>query len=173
MMAENSQENTIELTDKQRMFVEEYLKCFNATQAAIRAGYSGASAYAIGWENLRKPEIASAVAQRLSEAAMTADEVLMRLAEQARGVPAKYISTRGTVKIAQLVKDGKSHLIKKIKDTANGREYEFYDAQSALQLLGRHHALFVERQELTGKDGGPVESATAQVHFYIPDNGRD
>lgn len=32
---------------------------------------------------------------------------------------------------------------------------------------------WVERQELTGKDGGPVESAAAQVHFYIPDNGRD
>lgn len=31
---------------------------------------------------------------------------------------------------------------------------------------------WVERQELTGRDGGPVESATAQVHFYIPDNGR-
>lgn len=162
-----------ELTDKQRAFVEEYLQCFNATQAAIRAGYSEDSAHAIGWENLRKPEIAEMVSRRLSESAMTADEVLMRLAEQARGVPAEYISTRGTVKISKLVKDGKTHLIKKIRDTANGREYEFYDAQSALQLIGRHHAIFVERQELTGANGGPVESNNAQVVVYIPDNGRD
>ena len=45
------------LTAKQRRFVEEYLIDLNATQAAIRAGYSPATAGAIGSENLKKPEI--------------------------------------------------------------------------------------------------------------------
>lgn len=45
------------MTDKQQFFCEEYLKDFNATQAAIRAGYSTQSAYSIGHENLKKPEI--------------------------------------------------------------------------------------------------------------------
>lgn len=135
------------LTDKQRAFVEEYLKDFNATQAAIRAKYSEESARQIGSENLSKPYIAELVRQRIAETAMSADEVLLRLAEQARGIPAKYISTKGTVKVAQLVRDGKTHLIKKISDTAQGRMYEFYDAQSALQLIGRHHALFTDKTQ--------------------------
>ncbi|MBG9787259.1 terminase small subunit [Brevibacillus laterosporus] len=45
------------LTDKQRLFVMEYLRDFNATRAAMAVGYSKKSAYAIGWENLRKPQI--------------------------------------------------------------------------------------------------------------------
>lgn len=46
-----------ELTDKQRLFVMEYLRDFNATRAAMAVGYSKKTAYAIGWENLRKPQI--------------------------------------------------------------------------------------------------------------------
>ena len=49
------------LTDKQARFVAEYLVDLNATQAAIRAGYSPDTAYSIGSENLKKPEIAAAV----------------------------------------------------------------------------------------------------------------
>lgn len=45
------------MTDKQLLFCEEYLKDFNATQAAIRAGYSAKTAYSIANENLKKPEI--------------------------------------------------------------------------------------------------------------------
>ncbi|MDY2987563.1 MAG: terminase small subunit, partial [Peptoniphilus sp.] len=45
------------LNKKQKRFVEEYLIDLNATQAAIRAGYSPSTAYSIGNENLRKPEI--------------------------------------------------------------------------------------------------------------------
>lgn len=49
------------LTPKQQRFVEEYLVDLNATQAAIRSGYSKKTAASIGDENLRKPEIASAI----------------------------------------------------------------------------------------------------------------
>jgi phage terminase small subunit len=49
------------LTTKQQRFVEEYCVDFNATQAAIRAGYSTKTAYAIGAENLTKPEIKAAL----------------------------------------------------------------------------------------------------------------
>ena len=50
-----------ELTDKQQRFVDEYLVDFNATQAAIRSGYSEKTARAIGAENLTKPDIAKAI----------------------------------------------------------------------------------------------------------------
>ncbi|ERK08596.1 Terminase small subunit [Serratia fonticola AU-AP2C] len=54
-----------ELSVKQKTFVAEYIKDNNAIQAAIRAGYSKKSAYNIGEENLRKPEIALAIANQL------------------------------------------------------------------------------------------------------------
>lgn len=45
------------LTKKQRVFIDEYVKCWNASEAARRAGYSKKTACAIGCENLTKPEI--------------------------------------------------------------------------------------------------------------------
>lgn len=60
------------LTPKQRIFVMEYLRDFNATRAAMAAGYSKKTAYSIGWELLRKPEIKAAI-QRYNESLM--DEV--------------------------------------------------------------------------------------------------
>jgi phage terminase small subunit len=71
------------LTAKQRRFVEEYLVDLNATQSAIRAGYSKDSASIMGWENLRKPEIASALAQlqqeRSARVRSSADQVVQEL----------------------------------------------------------------------------------------------
>lgn len=63
------------MTDKQQFFVQEYLKDFNATQAAIRAGYSKKTAGAIGAENLTKPEIQQALQKVMSERkeSLTAD----------------------------------------------------------------------------------------------------
>ncbi len=89
------------LTDKQEMFVEEYLKCFNATQAAKNAGYSEKTAGKIGSENLSKPDIDSRIRARMKEAAMSADECLFHLATVARG--------QGFDKVRALELIGKSH----------------------------------------------------------------
>lgn len=74
------------LTAKEGRFVEEYFVDFNATQAAIRAGYSEKTAAAIGYENLRKPHIARAVEFRRRELARKADfnaeALLARLIEE-------------------------------------------------------------------------------------------
>jgi phage terminase small subunit len=73
------------LTLKQAQFVREYLVDLNATQAAIRAGYSARTAASIGDENLRKPAIAEAVqtamAERAERTEITADRVLKELAK--------------------------------------------------------------------------------------------
>jgi len=55
------------LTAKQKKFCDEYLIDLNATQAAIRAGYSEKTAYAIGVENLRKPQIVDEIECKQSE----------------------------------------------------------------------------------------------------------
>ncbi|MBP1176740.1 phage terminase small subunit [Paenibacillus sp. PvR133] len=57
------------LTTKQRIFIMEYLRDFNATRAAMAAGYSKKTAYSIGWELLRKPEIKAAI-QNYNESLM-------------------------------------------------------------------------------------------------------
>ncbi len=72
------------LTDKQRLFVAEYLVDLNATQAAIRAGYGTKAAAVTGHENLRKPNIAAAVQvamqERIARTEVTADRVVKELA---------------------------------------------------------------------------------------------
>ncbi|GGZ21819.1 terminase small subunit [Asticcacaulis endophyticus] len=74
-----------DLTDKQKRFVEEYLIDLNATQAAVRAGYSVSTAHSIGHENLSKPEIIFAIseaqASRSKRTEITADRVLQELAK--------------------------------------------------------------------------------------------
>ena len=127
------------LTRKQRTFINSYLKSWNATQAAIEAGYSEKTAANIGYENVKKPEIAAAISRRLQESAMSADEALMRLAEQARNDHGRYIQPDGTVDMYGLIADGMTHLIKGTKDTAHGLVVEFYDAQSALTTILKAH----------------------------------
>jgi phage terminase small subunit len=57
----------VRLKPKQELFVVEYLKDFNATKAAIRAGYSTKSAHAIGQENLKKPVIKKAIDEEMKQ----------------------------------------------------------------------------------------------------------
>lgn len=176
------------LTDKQEMFIEKYLISFNATQAALEAGYSPKTARSIGAENLTKPDIAEAISQHLRETAMSADEALMRLGQHARGDMSDYWSIPESgdpwLNLSSDKAKGKLHLIKKMKVKRTVRtikdeeivtteaEIELYDAQVANKLIGQHHGSFVERQELTGKDGGPIQT-NSTVQIYLPDNGRD
>lgn len=166
------------LTGKQKLFVHQYPIDFNATQAAIRAGYSQKTAYSIGFENLRKPEIKEAISKVLKEKIMSADEVLTRITHMAQGDIGPYLETTedGTisVNIEQMKSDGKAHLLKKVKQrkrvvtTTNERtgvertqtdwvaEIELHDAQAALHMMGKHHKLFVDRTEITDADGKPL-----------------
>lgn len=140
------------LSPKQRVFVEEYLATWNATEAARRAGYAEKSARVIGHENLTKPDIAAEIQRRIADKVMTADEALVRLSEQARGAYAEYITATGAVNLSALIEAGKGHLIKGIKETQFGKVIEFYDAQAALVHIGKHHKLFVEQHEVTVTD---------------------
>lgn len=72
------------LTVKQQRFIDEYLKDYNATRAAIAAGYSEKVSYSIGWENLRKPEIRLEIDKRIESIAVGRDERLKLLSDIAR-----------------------------------------------------------------------------------------
>jgi len=72
------------LTAKQRLFVEYDLQSFNATQAAIRAGYSERSARSIAAEVLAKPDIRAEITCYIEAEGMGTTERLIRLSEIAR-----------------------------------------------------------------------------------------
>lgn len=81
------------LTAKQALFVKEYLVSFNATSAAIKAGYSEKTAQIIGFENLRKPMIAEALSEAMTarhkRVEWSADEILRDLKLIAQNVVEK------------------------------------------------------------------------------------
>lgn len=146
------------LSNKQRAFIEHYLQCWNASEAARRAGYSARTASAIGHENLRKPEIISAIQVRLSEMHMGADEALARIADHGRGSLAPFLNANAdgydlTSDRAQAALGNiKKYRIKKRVTTKDDyrveeieQEIELYDALAAKALVGRHHALFTDK----------------------------
>lgn len=141
------------MTPKQQRFVEEYLIDLNATQAAIRAGYSASTAYSIGDENLRKPEIASAVeramAERSERTAITADYVLQSI-----------VTTMERCKQVEPVFDRKGERVlveTPTGDLAPAFTFNPMGVLKGAELLGKHLKLFTEKVEHTGKDGGAIE----------------
>ena len=143
------------LTAKQERFVEEYLIDLNATQAAIRAGYSRKTANRTGSENLSKPGIAEAIAKRQKERSerteIDQDWVLMRLQQNIE---------RAMEAVPVLDSHGNATGVWK---------YEGAVANKALELLGKHLGMFRDRVELTGADGGPVIQ-NLQVEFIGTQN---
>jgi phage terminase small subunit len=153
------------LTNKQRLFVEAYLQCLNATEAAKWAGYSEKTAYSIGWENLKKPEIDAAIRQGLADRAMPADEAAMRLSEQARGSIRGFIATDedGRPNGFSLTDDRPLHLVKKVSVTDKGWSFEMHDAQSALVNVLKLHGKFVDRVAIESELQAALDRLRAQL----------
>lgn len=152
----------VKLSAKQQAFVTHYLTCWNASEAARRAGYSDKSAYSIGWENLRKPEIQAAINERVAETHASADEVLARLTSHSRATMADFISVAGQhLDLEKAEERGVLHLIKKFRvrtvtvSKPEGEdvethtvEIELHDSQAATVQLAKILGLYVERVEV-------------------------
>ena len=149
------------LTDKQKEFVRQYLVDLNATQAAIRAGYSVKTAYRQGADLLQKTSIREAIekaqAKRARRVEVTQDYVLSNLVEVVeRSMQRAPVTDR---KGEQVTDD-------------EGRAVWTFDAKGAnraLELLGKHLGIFADRvrAEVSGPDGGPVASEIV-VRFVEP-----
>lgn len=165
----------VALSSKQQAFVDEYLRTWNATKAAIAAGYSEKTAGSQGFDLLKKPEIQGAIKERLESKAMAADEVLARFAEQARFDATPYLIFEERygddeededepnivkvfvgIDVDKLRADGLGHLLKSISKTRGGLRVEWQDSQKALELIGKHLGLFRERIEHSGPNGAPL-----------------
>ncbi len=150
------------LTDKQKEFVRQYLVDLNATQAAIRAGYSMKTAYRQGADLLQKTSIREAIekaqAKRARRVEVTQDYVLSNLVEVVeRTMQRAPVTNRKGEQVTD----------------EEGRAVWTFDAKNAnraLELLGKHLGIFTDkiRAEVSGPDGGPMASEIV-VRFVEPD----
>ena len=117
------------LTKKQKVFVSEYLSCFNGAEAARRAGYSESRARITASELLADSNISEQIKARLNEVHMSADEALKLTADIARGDVADFmaIGSMGfSLDLQAALEAGKTNLIKKVSQktiTVNGKPY--------------------------------------------------
>ncbi len=127
------------MTAKQRRFCDEYLFDLNATQAAIRAGYSKKTAYSIANENLTKPELKAYIERRMaekeSELIADQDEVLKYLTAVMRG------QTQAEVVVVENIGDymSEARTMKKAPDEK--------ERLKAAELLGKRYGLYTDRVE--------------------------
>lgn len=162
-------ENT--LTVKENRFVDEYCIDCNATQAAIRAGYSKRTARQIGYENLTKPYILDAILQKMDANGMKSQEALKRLTDYGRATFAYFLSFSegGSLEINLTSEEAQKHLhlIKKIKQTKRSittkghlvetitYEVELHDSKDAIKTL----------LEVMGKVDQPKGELTVNITF--------
>jgi hypothetical protein len=153
-MADKRKARKKSLTDQQKSFVEEYLACWNAAEAARRAGYSAKTARHQASRLLTIANIRAVIDKRLTEKAMSADEVLARLTEIARADLRDIlrVDATGNPTGFDLSPDKPLYLVKKVRiaETELGRtvSIELHDVQSALVKMGEYYKLFVQRHEV-------------------------
>lgn len=111
------------MTEKQKKFCIEYLKDLNATQAAIRSGYSENTAYSIGNENLSKPEIKNFIDEQIS----------------------LYMSDSKKILEARIVNELKKLALDPMIDEESKMRHS--DKLKALELLGKYVAMFTDKLE--------------------------
>lgn len=146
------------LTDKQKQFVEEYLVDLNATQAAIRAGYSEQTGYSIGQRLLKKVEVQEAIQQaknkRSERTQITQDEVIRRLIENvdiSMGKKATVITIPSKTENGEVMGNDVAQFV-----------YEPSAANKALELLGKHLGIFKDGVDITS-GGKPLQPTIIEL----------
>lgn len=146
------------LTQKETLFVQEYLIDLNATQAAIRAGYSKDSAHTTGHSNIKKPEVQSAIFEamnkRMKRTNVTQEQIILALKRIAFAnirdimnwndssvniTPSEDLTRSKTYAIAEISENVNQH--------ARTVKVRLKDSIRALELLGKHTGLFVDRTD--------------------------
>lgn len=147
------------LSPKQQLFADEYLIDLNATQAAIRAGYSPKTAKEIGSENLTKPNIRTYVEKKMAERSrrtgISQDRVLQELARIAF-VQIPDVIDIETAKVYESASPDDLAVIQGIKvkeswgdkGSSVEREVKVADKGKALEMLGRHLGMFNDKLDV-------------------------
>lgn len=168
------------LNDKQQRFVEEYLIDLNATQAAIRAGYSAKTAGSQGFDLLQKPEIQTALSAamkaREERTQITQDRVLAELAKIGFSDIRKVVKWGNTelrsteddscelveayhglrLVASDEIDDSTAAAISEISEGREGLKVKFHDKRASLVDIGRHLGMFKDKLQLSGDADNPV-----------------
>jgi phage terminase small subunit len=158
----------VSLSLQRQLFVSEYLTCWNATEAARRAGYSERSAYSQGQRLLKNDEVLAAIRVYLDAKQMTADEALTLLADMARGDIGEFMDVSSmSFQLKLLDENGErknTRVIKKIKQKTttfiakkesdedrevHEIEFELYDAQAAIDKILRVAGKYNDKVDVT------------------------
>lgn len=173
------------LTPKQERFVAEYLIDLNATQAAIRAGYSEKTAPEQASRLLSNVKVSVAVQAamkaRSERTEITQDMVLRELAKIGFSDIRKVVRWGATERVTTEDQEGKpvtdtfhglrlisadeidddtAAAISEVSEGRDGLKVKLHDKKGALVDIGKHIGMFKERVELTGKDAGPIQTIT-------------
>lgn len=147
----------MKLTPKQKAFVDEYLIDLNATQAAIRAGYSEKTARAVGAENLTKPNIQTAIQERIQErekrTEVTQDMVVQQLAKVAFSDLKEYVEWGPNGIVIRPSDNVDGTVLQSISETmlpkgGKKTEIKLTDKMKALELLGKHLGMFSDKMKV-------------------------
>lgn len=170
------------LTAKQQRFVDEYLIDLNATQAAIRAGYSPDTAKEQGYQLLHKTSLSSAIAQAIAyrsrRTGITQDRVLREMAKVAFVNANDVIDPdSATVRPNAAKEDLACIQAVKVKTSesemgsSSEREIKLYDKMRALEMLGRHLGLFDKRDQTNnnGEKNNLLEAIAATEEIDTDD----
>lgn len=162
--------------------MREYLIDLNATQAAIRAGYSSKRADAVGYENLRKPEIAAAVSiamkEREQRTKITADWVLNRLAQDATADLADLYDDDGNLRpVKEWPMAWRTGLVAGVEtvqerdgqdDDGNPtfstvRKVKLLDRTKMVELIGKHVGVGAFKDRVEHSGGLTLEAMVAEA----------
>lgn len=137
------------LTQKQKRFVDEYLVDLNATQAAIRAGYSEKTAYSIGQRILKNVEIQAAIErsqkEREKRTEITQDRVLQELTKIGFANITDFVEIKEgyvNVKDTSEIPEDKVGAISSIEAGNFGIKLKLNNKLDALEKIGRHLGMF-------------------------------
>jgi phage terminase small subunit len=163
------------LTDRQRVFCDEYLVDLNGTAAAKRAGYSAKTARVMAQQNLENPAVINQLAvlmkERSERTQVTADRVITEVARLGFSDLRKLFDDKGALlPIYQWPEDAAAAVSAvEVDELFEGfgenrvqvgytKKVKLWDKGKALEMLGRHLKLWVDRIEATGPNGGPIQT---------------
>ncbi|WP_033124976.1 terminase small subunit [Eubacterium sp. ER2] len=144
------------MTEKQKRFCDEYLTDLNATQAAIRAGYSKKTAYSIGEENLRKPELKEYIEKRMAEKESQLiadqDEVMRYLTSVMRREKMESVVVTLNTEKTSYVPDENGTMRKQTVKQEIPQIIEIpaqlRDANKAAELLGKAYGIYTDKVDV-------------------------
>jgi phage terminase small subunit len=176
-----------QLRAKQQRFIDEYLVDLNATQAAIRAGYPRKTAGIIGFENLKKPNIAAAIQRAMDARAkrteITADRVLREIAclgysnvmhyhvDGSNNLVLSPDAPPEAMRAVSSIKRKTRIIPQKQGEPIVEHEIEFrlWDKNTALTNLGKHLKLFTDRLELIGPVVDEIKRKAEEYGMTVDD----